>query len=228
MQVIGAGLPRTGTSSLKAALERLGFGPCYHMFELMQNPEHVERWRPVLSGEPARWDQVFDGYQSAVDFPASMYWRELADAYPQAKIILTVRDPHRWHASTQNAFTPPPGVDMTDFPAPLRDLGSIMPLLRDEAKKILGSQWEFAEAMDEEYAVEAFTQHTARVRDALPSDRLLVFEASQGWGPLCEFLGVEVPTDEPFPHLNDSKTMQDMFTTMEESETLVTPFNTNH
>lgn len=192
LTVIGAGLPRTGTSSLKAALERLGFGPCYHMFELMRHPEHADRWRRVTAAESApsdraEWDRVFEGYRAAVDFPASIYWRQLADAYPEAKVVLTVRDPRRWHASTQNAFTSLRGsdttqIEMTAMPAPMRDLADLMPSMGQQVEKVLGQRWDPREPMDQDRAVEVFQRHTDKVRDALPSDRLLVFEASQGLG----------------------------------------------
>jgi hypothetical protein len=225
LMVIGAGLPRTGTTSLKAALERLGFGPCYHMFDLLQHPEHVERWRPVMKGESAEWDRVFDGYRAAVDFPAALYWRQLADAYPEAKVILTVRDPHRWHASMQNLFRFRRGFETGEIPAPMRAIAELQPYMDPEIKKVLGERWGLGEAIDEDYAVEAFTHHTAKVRDALPADRLLVFEVSQGWEPLCAFLGVDAPADEPFPHLNDTDTMQRMFKDMVETNTMTTPFD---
>lgn len=102
LEVIGAGFPRTGTTSLKAALERLGFGPCFHMFEVMAHPEQVDRWLSVVSGAPVDWDRVFDGYRSSMDWPAGYFWREEAEAYPEAKVILTVRDPHQWYVSFQN------------------------------------------------------------------------------------------------------------------------------
>lgn len=231
MKIIGAGLPRTGTSSLKAALERLGFGPSYHMFELMQHLEHIERWRPVMSGEAPDWDSVFAGYHSAVDFPASIYWRELAEAYPEAKVILTVRDPRRWHTSIGSMGSQMPvggDVDMTalreQMPAQMRGFLELMPLMDGAARRMLGEGFGLGNKMDEETAVEIFERHTEAVRSALPADRLLVFQASDGWGPLCEFLGVEAPVDESYPHLNDAKTLQRMFATMMETNELVLPF----
>ncbi|MEV4897563.1 sulfotransferase family protein, partial [Nonomuraea sp. NPDC055795] len=101
LNVIGAGFPRTGTSSMKAALERLGFGPCYHMFEILTHPGHVDRWLPAAEGRALDWDHVLKGYRSAMDWPASHFWREQAEAYPDAKVVLTVRDPVRWRTSMQ-------------------------------------------------------------------------------------------------------------------------------
>jgi len=107
LKVIGAGLPRTGTTSMKAALERLGFGPCYHMFEIFTNPDHADRWLPIASGAKVDWARVFDGYQSTQDWPASHFWRELAVAYPEAKVVLTIRDPHAWYPSFVCALPEP-------------------------------------------------------------------------------------------------------------------------
>lgn len=221
MKIIGAGLPRTGTSSLKAALERLGFGPCYHMFELMQHPEHVGAWRSVLTGESSDWDRVFAGYRSAVDFPASIFWRELAEADPDAKVILTVRDPRRWHASISNGMAAMAG-GMQDR---LGEFTELIPPMNDAARRMLGDDFGLEGQMDEQTSVEIFERHVETVRSALPAERLLVFAATDGWGPLCEFLGVEAPVDEPYPHLNDAETLRRMFAGMMESDELISPFD---
>ena len=232
MKIIGAGLPRTGTSSLKAALDRLGFGPTYHMFELLQHPEHVERWRPVVNREPVDWERVFDGYSSAVDFPASIYWRELAEAYPEAKVILSVRDPRRWHKSISGMGPQMPvdgELDMAAMvermPPRMRSVFDLMPEVDEAAQRMLGPDFSIGGGpMEKEKAVEIFERHTENVRAALPADRLLVFEASDGWGPLCEFLGVEAPVDEPYPHLNDAETLQRTFAAMVATNELVPPY----
>ncbi|MGH8933214.1 MAG: sulfotransferase family protein [Egibacteraceae bacterium] len=105
LEVIGAGFGRTGTLSLKTALERLGFGQCYHGIELMRHPEHLPLWEAAVAGEPD-WAQLFAGYRACVDWPGVHFWRELVDAYPDAKVVLTVRDPRRWYASARNTFLP--------------------------------------------------------------------------------------------------------------------------
>ncbi|MEU7832391.1 MULTISPECIES: sulfotransferase family protein [unclassified Nonomuraea] len=216
LKVIGAGFPRTGTSSMKAALERLGFGPCYHMFEILTKPEHADRWVKVTSGEPVDWDQVFDGYQSAQDWPASGFWREQAAAYPDAKVILTVRDPARWYVSMQNLFSNGPGRTMSMDPSTLppaaakifEGMQKMQPVLSAIGEDTFGQGWTPMGGMpDEKVAIEAFERHRATVEASLPASRLLVFDVRQGWEPLCEFLDVEVP-DEPFPHLNDSESLQ--------------------
>lgn len=210
LTVIGAGLPRTGTTSLKAALEKLGFGPCHHMFEILHHPEQGERWRAVMSGGAADWERVLEGYRSAVDFPAALYWQELAEAYPDARIILTVRDPRRWYASMQNLFQFRDGADAADLPAQMRGMAAMAPYMEAQFQKVLGQGWGPGSDVGEEYAVEAFGRHTEAVRQVIAAERLLVFEAGQGWGPLCEFLGADVP-DEPYPHLNDAQAVQQLF-----------------
>jgi hypothetical protein len=213
MKVIGAGLPRTGTATLKAALDRLGLGPCYHMSEVMAHHEHADRWVSVNSGEPVDWDRVLDGYRSCVDWPASGFWRELAAAYPEAKVVLTVRDPHRWFASFHELLGEGglPSLTAETAPEPARPLLATMerirPLLDRIAKATFGPDFSAGTHFDEDETVAAFQRHTETVREALPAERLLVFDVRAGWGPLCDFLGVPPPAD-PFPHLNESAALR--------------------
>ncbi|MER6946634.1 sulfotransferase family protein [Nonomuraea sp. NPDC000554] len=237
LKVIGAGFPRTGTSSMKAALERLGFGPCYHMFEILTHPEHVERWLPAASGEPLDWEQVFAGYQSAQDWPASGFWREQAAAYPEAKVVLTVRDPQRWYVSMQNLIDNGPrrafAADPSQLPekaiAVFTAMGKMGPVLDRIGRNAFGDAWNFEEGMPEEkIAIEAFERHVDAVKESLPANRLLVFDVRQGWGPLCEFLGVDVPDGEPFPHLNDSESMSRMFQELVAGGDIASAFPRSH
>ena len=237
LKVIGAGFPRTGTSSMKAALERLGFGPCYHMFEILSKPEQADRWAPVASGESLDWDRVFDGYQSAQDWPASGFWREQAAAYPDAKVILTVRDPKRWYASMQNLLANGPRRAQSMDPAELPPaaatvfaaMGKMDPVMTKIGEDAFGQGWTPAQGLpDEEFAIEAFHRHVATVEASLPASRLLVFDVRQGWEPLCEFLDVEVPADEPFPHLNDSDSMQRMLAGLMAGDDLPNLFDGGH
>ncbi|MFI0420348.1 sulfotransferase family protein [Spongiactinospora sp. 9N601] len=214
LQVIGAGFPRTGTRSLKVALERLGFGPCYHMFEILSKPDHIERWLPAGSGEPLDWDKVFAGYRSATDWPASHFWREQAAAYPDAKVVLTVRDPHRWYRSMQALIAVGPGRALPDaLPPAAKEMFTRMERLRPVTDRIsqeaLGVHFANMELPEESAAVAAFDRHIETVKASLPAERLLVFDVREGWEPLCRFLGVEVPTGEPFPHLNESEWMRE-------------------
>ncbi|WP_248963005.1 sulfotransferase family protein [Sphaerisporangium perillae] len=207
MRVIGAGFGRTGTLSLKTALERLGFGPCHHMTEVLRRPGQVRRWLAVAKGESADWDTVMDGYQSCVDWPGAAYWRELAEHYPEAKVILSVRDPQRWLESMNATILKQ------------RERGSTLSgKLMMRFSSLLGTDYASFIAMtglvvtgrsfggrmdDPEHLLKTFRAHNEEVKAAIPPERLLVFEVRQGWEPLCGFLGVAVP-DEPFPQVNDS------------------------
>ncbi|MFG2072420.1 sulfotransferase family protein [Nonomuraea maritima] len=210
IEVIGAGLPRTGTLSLKAALERLGFGPCFHMEELRDHPELVDRWLPDTPATREGWERVFAGYRSCADWPASFFWSPLAEAFPEAKVILTVRDPRSWYDSframtrlrvaTMAAVAPSPEelAFRTRF-------ARIQPLLRRIAGETFCVGGFPYRMPSRKQATAAFERHAQAVADALPPDRLLVFDVREGWGPLCAFLGVAVPSAEPFPRLNELK-----------------------
>ncbi|HEY3506787.1 MAG TPA: sulfotransferase [Actinocatenispora sp.] len=202
MKVIGAGFGRTGTASLKAALERLGVGPCFHMSEVFEHPDRIAYFRAAARGEAVDWDAAFAGYASTVDWPGAAFWRELAKAYPDAKVLLSVRDPARWHASVRDTILP-----SGDGPA---GLAQEMPELVEPMAMMQDVIWQGTfdgRAADEAYATRVFTEHNAEVRRDVPAGRLLEYQVSEGWGPLCAFLGVDVP-DEPFPHLNDTATFR--------------------
>ncbi|WP_262379652.1 sulfotransferase family protein [Nonomuraea sp. PA05] len=218
LTVIGAGFPRTGTSSMKAALERLGFGPCFHMFNILTEPARVDDWLPLAEAEEVDWEKLFDGFRSTQDWPASFFWRELAQAYPEAKVVLTVRDPRAWYASMQTLIDNGPRTIMAqgaerDLPpaakAVFGGMQRLQPVLNRMTAATFGPGRTMADGpVDEASAVAAFERHTAAVKASLPADRLLVFDVREGWEPLCRFLGADVP-DEPFPHLNDGKSMRE-------------------
>lgn len=193
LEVIGAGFGRTGTYSLKAALERLGFGPTYHMFEVFQHPEHIPLWQAAGEGKPTDWEQIFDGYRSAVDWPASAFYQELMEVYPEARVILTVRDPERWHESGMNTIFP----KQEDGPELPEDPHGRM------VHTILWNGIFGGRVHDREHAIALFNRHIEQVKERVPRERLLVYEVKEGWEPLCAFLGVPVP-DEEFPRLNDT------------------------
>ena len=194
--VIGAGFGRTGTLSLKGALEHLGFGPCYHMIEVIDRPEHVDFWQRAAAGTAVDWDEILAGYRAAVDWPACSFYAELAARYPEAKVILTARDPERWYQS----------ACQTIFPRITR------PVSPDDAlawarirmqRKIVIEQAFGGDIEDREHALAVFRQHVAEVQRAIPPERLLVYRVADGWEPLCRFLERPVP-DQPFPHVNAS------------------------
>jgi hypothetical protein len=197
LDVVGAGLGRTGTLSLKHALERLGFDKCYHMLEVGQHPEHRELWSAARRGEAVDWDALFEGYRAAVDWPACDFWRELADYYPESKVLLSVRDPERWYASVRNTI----------------HLNTVESLRSgDEATRARGEWvnrqiWEAnfdGRVEDKDRAIAVYEAHNARVQAEIPAERLLVYEPGGGWEPICEFLDVPVP-DEDFPHVNTTE-----------------------
>ncbi|MBV9996787.1 MAG: hypothetical protein JO127_16420 [Caulobacteraceae bacterium] len=186
LKVVGSGLGRTGTKSLQTALNRLGFGPCYHMIEVFSHPEHIPLWIEVGAGRPD-WDALFADYHSMVDYPGAYYWRELAEHYPDSKVLHSVRDPDAWFDSTQATIFAPGA--MTSMPGPMQPFFStFMAEIRERLH-------------DRAFMTEYFRRHTEAVKAAIPPERLLVYESGQGWGPLCAFLGVPVP-DEPYPSEN--------------------------
>ncbi len=188
LKVIGAGFGRTGTASLKLALEKLAGGRCYHMSEVVGTPGHVDLWLDAAAGKPD-WNAIFGAYNATVDFPAASYTMELAAAYPDAKILLSQRDAERWYASTQE----------TIFSKTIQELTA-------------GTKWRrMLEATiddhiggdenDHDAVIAAYNAHNAAIREAFGPDRLTVYEPGDGWKPLCDMLGVPEP-DEPFPHIN--------------------------
>jgi hypothetical protein len=206
MQVIGAGFPRTGTSSMKVALDRLGFGPCLHMFEVMGSPDLSRRWGAIADRPAAEvdWPDLMAGWRSSVDWPAAFFWRDLADAFPEARILLTVREPRGWYRSIRDTIFRE-GHERLDGEGAAPHLGALIPLLDRLHRAHFGGG--FGQTPDERTAVAAFERHTDRVCAEVPADRLLVYRCGDGWEPLCAFLGVPVP-DAPFPHLNDTAAMR--------------------
>lgn len=197
LDIVGAGFGRTGTLSLKLALETLGFNKTYHMAEVFQNPHHMEFWKQALDTGSCDWDALFDGYRASVDWPACTYWQALADYYPDSKVILSLRDPSSWFES----------VHKTIYPSTLKALGAADAQIKQWAEWANSLIWEntFAGSInDKERAVDVFNANTEAVKNSIPADRLLVFEAAEGWKPLCEFLGCKVP-EEPYPRVNSSE-----------------------
>ncbi len=190
LKIIGSGFGRTGTLSLKTALEELGF-PCYHMVECFpKGPDHWKLWEQALGGEE-NWEQIFAGFTATVDFPASTSFARLAEYYPDAKVIHTVRDPEAWFQSTQDTIFARHWMDYL----PGSPAGGYM-------KATINDYFD-GRMHDKAYLLNRFEEHTAAVKAAVPADRLLIFEVKQGWEPLCDFLQMPVPTI-PFPRVNDT------------------------
>jgi hypothetical protein len=189
LNVIGAGLGRTATFSMKFALEHLGLGPCYHMSEVLAGARrNIALWLDAIDGKPD-WDTIFDGFQSTTDYPACTYWRELANHYPEAKMVLTVRDADNWFDSVSaTIFSEEMQGSLAGSPAEAMMQGAIFDAFGDRLS-------------DRAFMTDWFERRNQDVIDALPPERLLVFSPKEGWGPLCTFLGVPVP-DVPFPRVN--------------------------
>ncbi len=203
LQVIGAGVARTGTTSLKVALEHLLGGRCYHMHEVFRHPGHIAAWHAAVRGEEPDWETLLGDFVAAVDFPAAAFWRSLSDSYPDALVILSVRESaDAWYRSangTINELLPDsPTVGDSEWHSMAHDL------LRTR----------FAPApFQEEEAKAAYERHNAKVRSAIPPERLLEWKPGDGWDPLCEKLGVPVP-DEPFPRLNTTDEYRGVLATL--------------
>jgi len=184
LKVICAGLSRTGTISLKLAIEALGFGPCQHGVDILLHPERVPLWERAFEGKPD-WDAIFDGYSACADIPSALFWRQLSRRYPEAKVILTIREVEAWLASVRS--TVEGGGLARNETTPLA------PLLR--------RMMPAGGAPDPDQMAQSYRMHNRAVVDGIPRERLLIYQVRQGWAPLCAFLGVPVP-DAPFPHAN--------------------------
>ena len=194
LRVIGAGVGRTGTNSLQVALQQLLDGPCYHMVEVFGHPEHVPMWQSAVDGDMPDWDALFEGYVAEVDWPASAFWRELSEHYPDAPVLLSTRDSAEqwWHSADRTIFElmkgerPPAGTN------PWMDMVTGM------------FEKTFADPLDKDAALAAYERHNAEVRATVPADRLIDWQPGDGWEPICAALGIPVP-DDPFPHVNSTE-----------------------
>jgi hypothetical protein len=188
LKIVGSGLGRTGTKSMQTALNMLGFGPCHHMIEVFQHPESMALWIEASKGKDV-WDQIFKDYKSAVDYPTAAYWRQLADKYPDAKVLHTTRDADQWYDSAYSTILSP------DSPATRQASGV-------QAEFFASFVGPIREHMaDRAYMTDYFRKHDAEVKATIAPERLLVYQVGSGWEPLCAFLGVPVP-GEPYPSEN--------------------------
>ncbi|BBA96372.1 hypothetical protein RVR_1640 [Actinacidiphila reveromycinica] len=205
LKLINAGLGRTGTTSLQVALERLGLGPCYHMFDIVGDEKRLQQWEGIVcDGDSPDWDAVFDGYTSAVDGPPSFYFRPITEAFPEAKVVLTVRDAEGWYESTYNTL----------YQFVLRGRDNPPPEGSRQARVLRMTTvmtWDGlfdGRFSDKSHAIEVYHRRNQEIIDSVAPDKLLVYDVKQGWEPLCEFLGVEVPADG-FPHVNTTASMRE-------------------
>jgi hypothetical protein len=198
LKIIGAGFGRTGTLSLKIALEILGFGDCYHFTEVLKS-RHAEQWLRISEGAPPDWEQVFSGYQSTTDWPAASFYRELAAAYPDAKVVLTVRDSESWYRSVSETLYRLRLVLPSWLPG-------VATIIRMSENLIWLGEFD-GQFEDRTRTIAKFEAHNAAVRNAIQAERLLVFDVREGWQPLCGFLQVPVPKGIEFPHVNNTRSI---------------------
>ncbi len=197
MKVIGAGFARTGTSSLKEALEVLGYHPCYHMTAVMRGYRRgeVRLWDEYMTGRRVTmdWHRLFKNYEATVDMPTCIYYQELMKAFPAAKVILTIRDPEKWWDSFERIIKL---GSLTRFFYIIHPMFKHFGNMNDHMLELV-----FGGPLDKGRYIERYLQHNDEVKATVPTDRLLVYSVTEGWEPLCEFLGCSMPT-KPFPYLN--------------------------
>lgn len=193
MKIVGAGFGRTGTVSLQQAFDHLGY-PCYHMQEVMKayRRGHIQQWEAALDGHAIDWDALFSGYEATVDFPACMFYRQLITAFPDAVVVLSVRDPQAWWRSYSKLIGLVKKASLFNFVPMFREFSEMNTKLVDKV---------FGGAMDRDTCVARYIRHIEEVKATVPQERLLVYSVTEGWEPLCRFLGHPVP-DIPFPHAN--------------------------
>jgi hypothetical protein len=197
LEVVGAGVGRTGTHSLKLALERLLSAPCHHMLEILGDPAQIPAWTDAIEGRPVDWSEMLSRYRAIVDWPGAAFWRELSEANPNALVLLSVRDPESWYRSASN----------TIFMALDRMPPEVAPWM-DEVRKLLRDR--FSDRLDDRTAmIDAYGRHNEAVRAEVPARRLLEWNLGDGWAPICERLGLPVPT-EPFPVTNSTNEFREM------------------
>ena len=192
LRVVGAGLGRTGTASLKTALELLLGGPCHHMFEVIGNRKQITGWGDAAVGDMPDWHDLLDGYAAQVDWPGASFWPELMEAFPDALVLLSVRDHEQWYDSARATIFAPSESDDEPSEGSKAIYRMFEAIVRDRFTDRL---------LDREAAIAAAKAHNAAVIAGVPPERLLVWRASDGWGPICDRLGLAVP-DTPFPHRN--------------------------
>ncbi len=194
LDILGAGFGRTGTNSLKIALEKLGFGPCYHMYEITKNPGHIDFWNAAALNSPVEWINFFKFYKATVDWPASAFVPQIYKAFKSSKVIITVRDPEEWYQSAKNTIF----LTMADWEA------NENPETRDRmkmAQKIVLDGVFSGKHDNKDHCIGVFNKHINKISNVVPKDKLLIFDVSEGWVPLCGFLNVEIPY-EAFPDTN--------------------------
>lgn len=191
LKIIGAGFGRTGTDSMREAIEMLGFGPCHHMRAVIENESQKANWMEAIKTGNLDWDVLLAGYRSCIDWPSAFYWPQLMDAFPDAKILLTWRTPESWWASFAKTILP---AVQARTESGDESVGS----LQTEPLIFKGGP------LEKDHCIAIYEENVAKVQETVPADRLLTYNLGDGWEPLCTFLGVDVPT-VPFPRSNNSE-----------------------
>jgi Sulfotransferase domain len=195
LRVVGAGLGRTGTHSLKLAIEQLLGGPCYHMMETFSHPDDIPVWHAAVDGNSPDWSVFLGDYVATVDWPAAAFWRELADANPEAVVLLSSRSSADawWKSANDTIFQ----ISRREIPPEHRDaMGAQLSMAEDMLTNTFTADW-----TDETAAKRAYEEHNSQVRAMSDRDRLIDWQPGDGWTPICAALALAVP-DEPFPHVN--------------------------
>lgn len=193
LHVIPAGVPRTGTSSLREALGYLLNAPIYHMSEAFAHPEHAATWVNAIEGNPPEWETFLAGYAGGVDAPFSNCWRDLAAAYPDAPVLLSHRgDSEVWYRSMEATVLPR-----------MREL--LAKSTEDPMVPLFGVIFSgvFTDIDDRDQIVAGYERRLSEVREEIEPDRLVEWQPGDGWEPICNALGVPVPA-RPFPHENST------------------------
>lgn len=197
LRVVGAGVGRTGTHSLKIALEQLCGGTCHHMMEMFDRPDQRELFTRAIDGESVDWTEVYADFSAMVDFPGAIFWREAAAAFPDAPVLLSTRPAEDWYRSASNTIF----LAFDNVPP---ELAPWMQAVRRGLHDRFSDDFESKDAM-----IAAYERHNAEVRAEVPAHRLIDWTPSDGWGPICAALGVPVP-DEPFPLTNTTAEFRQM------------------
>ncbi len=214
IKVIGAGLPRTGTNTLKQSLEQLGLKHVYHMKELLVNPEKLHYWKTLDETGDTDWDGLYKGYDGTVDFPGYPWYKEHMKRYPDAKVILTVRDFEGWYKSVDSTVfragpqTPGEKIKMMGKLLTSARIRNVVKCIKWFKKTFFAERLQ-GKFEDKEFAQKFWNDHLADVKASVPADKLLVYDVRDGWGPLCAFLNVPEPA-EPLPHLNKKENFMAM------------------
>lgn len=214
MKLIGVGFGRSGTMSLKGALEQLGADPCFHMIDLIMGEDKerdLTHWERIANGEEVDWQEVFEPWEATVDWPACHYWRELADAFPDTPILLNHRDFDGFYKSCENTILAVKKAAQAGELTPDSSREPPSPKLFGIIEKLIWQGDFQGRFEDKEWVRQMYHDRIETIKREIPSDRLILWELGKdGWGPLADALGVPAPS-EPFPHLHDTNEFRTEF-----------------